>query len=242
MSVQTVETLGHFLFRTRNLLFPALLIGVFILFPARPIGDGMGTVLLTGGLLMVAAGQGLRVLTIGLDYIRRGGRNGRIHADRLVTGGIFSHCRNPMYTGNILMVIGYLMVAGNPGGIIMGSVLACLMYGAIVVSEEGYLAPKFGEQYQAYRREVPQWWPRWLGIARTLRHHHFDWAAVVIREYGTLYLTALFLILLLGWKAALADRLQPALPIYIAAFAAASCSYGLARYLKKSRRLRPSGG
>jgi len=65
------------------------------------------------GLAMIILGQGLRILAIGLSYIVRGGRMRRIYAENLVTDGLFSHCRNPLYVGNILIVMGFVFVSGN---------------------------------------------------------------------------------------------------------------------------------
>lgn len=229
------EALGNLLFRRRNILFPLLLLAVFAAFPCRPAGAAPALAAI--GFVVLALGQGLRVVTIGLDYIRRGGRNGRIHADRLVTGGVFAHCRNPMYTGNIAMALGFLLIAGNPIGVAVGTVLACVAYAAIVAGEEAYLGASFGDAYRDYCRGVPRWLPRMRGLLETLRGYRFDWAAVVIREYNTLYSTALIVLLLLAWKQGRAGALPPLLPTYAGVAAAFTLAYVTARYLKKSRRL-----
>ena len=104
---------GNFLFHTRNVLFPILIAMVLFLWPPVAIDNVPGVYLMIVGLLMVMIGQGLRILTIGLVYIVRGGRKRRIYAKKLVTDGLFSHCRNPLYVGNILIVIGFLFISGN---------------------------------------------------------------------------------------------------------------------------------
>src|SRR5678815_5444661 len=58
------------------------------------------------GLLIALSGQVLRAVTIGLEYIIRGGRNRQVYAEKLVTGGMFAHCRNPLYVGNFLVLVG----------------------------------------------------------------------------------------------------------------------------------------
>ena len=64
--------LGNFLFRVRNGLFPLLV--PLVLLPGRPLAaEPLRAVL--AGLLIAAAGQLVRVATIGLRYIIRGGRN-----------------------------------------------------------------------------------------------------------------------------------------------------------------------
>ena len=66
------------------------------------------------GVLIILSGLGLRAVVIGLAYIKRGGVNKMIHADTLVTNGLFAHCRNPLYAGNLLVVAGLLVIFNNP--------------------------------------------------------------------------------------------------------------------------------
>jgi hypothetical protein len=65
---------GNFLFYTRNVLFPVLVAVLLLFYPPVPIGQMPGDYFLMLGLLMVLIGQALRVLTIGLAYIVRGGK------------------------------------------------------------------------------------------------------------------------------------------------------------------------
>ncbi|HET7313966.1 isoprenylcysteine carboxylmethyltransferase family protein [Salinisphaera sp.] len=237
--MKLLTSLGHTLFRTRNVVFPLLLIGVCLLLPPAALNaPGAGWVVLCG-LLVLVLGQGLRVLTIGLDYIRRGGRDGRIHADRLVTGGVFASCRNPMYTGNVTMVIGFFALAGNLWGLIVGGAIGWLVYRAIIAAEESFLAELFGAEYAEYCRRVPRWLPAPAVLIRVASGHRFDWAAVVLREYGTLMTTAAIVLILLAVKAARAGTLDAWAPLLIALAGLTAVAWGVARFLKKSRRLRP---
>ncbi|NNE77219.1 MAG: isoprenylcysteine carboxylmethyltransferase family protein, partial [Pricia sp.] len=88
--------IGNFFFRTRNYLFPVFYVFLFLPFPR--ISEKYLPVFFIG-LSIAVLGQLARMLTIGLVYIVRGGRNKRIYAEGLVTDGLFSHCRNPMYVG-----------------------------------------------------------------------------------------------------------------------------------------------
>ncbi|MFC1608432.1 isoprenylcysteine carboxylmethyltransferase family protein, partial [Candidatus Latescibacterota bacterium] len=94
---------GNFLFHYRNILFPLFYAGLFIpspeLFSSYPVAA-------IAGLAICLLGQGIRVITIGLVYIIRGGSNRRVYAKDLVTTGMFHHCRNPLYVGNILVLFG----------------------------------------------------------------------------------------------------------------------------------------
>lgn len=236
------ERLARFLFLRRNALFPVVLAALLALWPPLTLESAPGRTLLAAGLAMVALGQGLRVLTIGLRYIKRGGKKGRFYADDLVTEGIFAHCRNPLYVGNILIGLGFLGVAGNPWALGVGGALILWAYSLIVGGEERYLAGRFGEAYRAYCRETPRWGIRVGGLARTLRSSRFDWVRLVNKEYGTLYTSVLIPAALIGWKAYRTGG-EPALRQWLVplgmATALATAGYAAARLLKKSGRLEP---
>jgi protein-S-isoprenylcysteine O-methyltransferase Ste14 len=71
--------------------------------------------------------------------------------DHLVTAGLFSRFRHPMYTGFILWIIGWIILYGAVGSIALG--LACV--GNILYwrhLEEAALESLYGESYRNYRR------------------------------------------------------------------------------------------
>src|SRR5688572_30449159 len=101
---------GNFFFKYRNWLFIILYLLLFIpsppIFGKKSLGDYFYLWPITIGLFVTIAGQLIRGATIGLAYIIRGGKQGKVYAEQLVTTGIFSHTRNPLYIGNILMLTG----------------------------------------------------------------------------------------------------------------------------------------
>ena len=108
--------IGNFFFRYRNMLFFFLYAALFIPSPAIFREDQLGPHYyywpVAIGLTITILGQIIRGATIGLAYIIRGGLHGQVYAEELVTQGIFNHCRNPLYLGNILMLI---IVLARPG-------------------------------------------------------------------------------------------------------------------------------
>src|SRR5690349_20743900 len=102
--------IGNFFFRYRNVLFIFLYLLLFIpsplLFSEHYFGSAFYVWPIILGLVITISGQAIRGATIGLSYIIRGGNKGKVHAEDLVTSGIFNHCRNPLYVGNILMLSG----------------------------------------------------------------------------------------------------------------------------------------
>jgi protein-S-isoprenylcysteine O-methyltransferase Ste14 len=78
----------------------------------------------------------------------------------LLTDGPFRYCRNPMTLGTILAYLGIAVAAGTIAGTAFVLGLAALLIVYLKRLEEGELAERFGEAYQAYRREVPFIIPR----------------------------------------------------------------------------------
>jgi protein-S-isoprenylcysteine O-methyltransferase Ste14 len=229
---------GNFLFHTRNVLFPVLIAALLFVYPPVKMGMVPGDYFLALGLLMVTAGQALRILTIGLAYIVRGGRHRRIYAENLVTDGVFAHCRNPLYVGNILIVIGFMFISGNTTGILLGSVGFLTIYRLIVFSEERFLTKKFGQAYIDFCADVPRWLPRVEGLRETIDSYRFDWPAVAVKEYGTLFTSLMISLGLISWKLNLAGSLaQNKIPI-IAATVLIVAAYAVVRFLKKTERLK----
>lgn len=173
---------GNFLFRYRNSLFPVACVFLFLPGP-DPFRDPMQAALAGGSIALL--GQIVRVATIGLRYVVRGGRNRRVYADDLVTEGIYSHTRNPMYVGNLLIAIGLAIAANSWTTIAIAVPLGLFMYASIVAAEEQYLEQRFGTAFQMYCKEVPRWLPRLQGLGTTLGSMKFHWRRVVLKEYGT---------------------------------------------------------
>ena len=229
--------LGNFLFRNRNGLFPIFYLMLFV--PSPEVFDNPVTAMIIG-FSVTLVGQIIRVVTIGLVYIMRGGRNRRVYAEELVTTGIFAHCRNPLYVGNILVLAG-LGIASN-SLIFMAVFLPIFLffYQAIVLAEENFLAAKFGEQYADYRRKVNRWIPNLVGIGKTLRSMTFKWKRVVIREYNSTYIWMSGAVLIITKHFYFNDEIfdfSANLPLLAGILVALLCLYLFARYLKKAKVL-----
>jgi protein-S-isoprenylcysteine O-methyltransferase Ste14 len=86
----------------------------------------------------------------------------------LVVSGFYRYVRNPMYVAVLGAILGQSMIFGN---------LMLLLYAAfgwlvshlfVVTYEEPTLRRTFGDEYDAYRANVPRWIPRlqpWMGPA-----------------------------------------------------------------------------
>jgi hypothetical protein len=177
-----LANIGDFLFRFRNLLFPLCLPLAFLPGP-RLLDDALVAAAL--GFAASAVGELVRASTIGLQYIVRGGRDRRVYAKDLVTGGLYSHTRNPMYVGNMLILAGVVLASNSWTAAVTGIVLGSITYAAIIAAEEDFLRGKFGPGFDEYCRAVPRFWPRLAGLGETFGDSTFRWRRLVVKEYST---------------------------------------------------------
>lgn len=191
---------GDFFFRWRNAVFPAVIVlSCLLLPPVRSFGSDVADTLLDGlGIVAVLAGLALRAAVIGYAYIRRGGVNKKVYADRLVTAGFFAVSRNPLYVGNLLVYGGLLSIHSNPWSVMLGGGFFLFAYRAIVATEERYLRRTFGADYESYCLRTPRWWPRWSGLRAALDGMEFRWRRVIAKDYSTATPALLCVLLLLG--------------------------------------------
>src|SRR6185436_15263574 len=125
--------IGNFLFHYRNGIFP--LVYALLIFKSQPLmGDYRLAALI--GFFVAAAGQLLRAVTVGLEYIKRGGRQRQVYADYLVQGGIFAHCRNPLYLGNFVILLGVGLASNSLLFLSLALPLFAFAYAAIIAAEE----------------------------------------------------------------------------------------------------------
>ncbi|MCC6319416.1 MAG: isoprenylcysteine carboxylmethyltransferase family protein [Gemmatimonadaceae bacterium] len=240
-------TLGNFLFKTRDGLFPVVLIALIALSRPMLFHDNASQARIVDGVAVTIAalGQLLRVAVIGYRYIVRGGRNREVYAEGLVTTGFFSLSRNPLYVGNIMILVGLLLLWHSTLAIGVGIPLFLLAYRAIVAAEEAYLGRQYGAEYGAYCVRVPRWWPRLGGIRAATAGMTFNWRRVILKEYGSAaywMAGAAVLLFLKARRYAEVDGSTVRTWPYAAAVALVAVLWGAARWLKKSRRLREDGG
>jgi protein-S-isoprenylcysteine O-methyltransferase Ste14 len=192
------------------------------------------------GFTVTLIGQLIRVMTIGLVYIIRGGKDRRVYAEDLVTTGIFAHCRNPLYVGNILILVGLGIASNSLLFMAVFTPLFLFFWQAIVMAEENYLRNKFGEQYDAYCKRVDRWLINFKGLGDTMRSMEFKWKRVIIREYNSTYIWMTGAVLIVMKHFYFHDEqfdLQKNLPLFISILILLMLLYLFARYLKKSRKL-----
>lgn len=236
--------LGNFFFKYRNGLFIFLYALLFIpspaLFSPEYFEDNYWVWPLTIGLIVTVLGQIIRGATIGLAYIIRGGKDGKVYADELVTQGIFNHCRNPLYVGNILMLLGVGILSNSLIYVAIVMPLFMLIYHAIVLAEENFLRGKFGQSYVEYCKRVNRWVPSLAGLPATFSSMEFKWKRWILKEYNTQYvwLTGIALILLFKYPQLTDNNETRRNTLLLIILPALLAVYLFVRFLKKSGRLK----
>lgn len=71
-------------------------------------------------------------------------------AKALVTGGVYSRIRNPIYTFGMLWIVGLILAVGHPAWLLILLVLIPMQF-VRARKEARVLEAKFGEEYRAYR-------------------------------------------------------------------------------------------
>jgi protein-S-isoprenylcysteine O-methyltransferase Ste14 len=79
----------------------------------------------------------------------------------LVVGGLYRHVRNPMYLAVLSAIVGQAMMLGRRSLVLYAAAVGLAFVTFVRAYEEPTLAATFGPEYDAYRRAVPGWWPRW---------------------------------------------------------------------------------
>lgn len=119
---------------------------------------GMGD---TGMLISMLLGYALLFVGIGL-FIQGWRELYRAHNEgRIATYGLYGLIRHPQYTGLFIGLFG-------EGVVHWPTVFSVGLYPVIVVAycwlarkEEKHMVERFGEEYRAYQRRVPGFFPRW---------------------------------------------------------------------------------
>jgi protein-S-isoprenylcysteine O-methyltransferase Ste14 len=238
-----LERWGSFLFKYRDAVFPAVILTIIIVTrPRFPSGSRTADLWLNLlGILIAFSGQALRIAVIGYRYIVRGGKNRRVHAEDLVTDGIFALSRNPLYVGNILVLFGLFIIWNTPLLYLVGVPFVLLGYKGIVAAEEAFLRKKFGADYDEYCRTTNRWIPDLRKARVALDGIPFNWRRVLLREYGswTAWIgTAGVLIIAESLFAAPYRQEAGLINSILAVLAIVFVAWAVTRWLKLNKRIR----
>jgi protein-S-isoprenylcysteine O-methyltransferase Ste14 len=114
-------------------------------------------VLIPAGAILIVVGVSLAALAR-REFARYGQpTDPGFSTGKIVTTGVFSVSRNPLYLGGVCILAGISLALKLPWVLIllMPSIIAC--HYILIAPEESYLAARFGEQYRLYTATVRRW-------------------------------------------------------------------------------------
>jgi protein-S-isoprenylcysteine O-methyltransferase Ste14 len=114
-----------------------------------------------GGAVLIIVGAALVVLAR-REFAQHGQpTDPGLPTSKVVTTGVFSVSRNPLYLGGVCVLVGIGLALNLPWVLmlLLPATVAC--HYVLIAPEERYLAAKFGEEYAVYVASVH----RWLGCA-----------------------------------------------------------------------------
>lgn len=114
--------------------------------PAQAIGFGFG-------------GLGLVLVVSALVALRRGGTTVMPHGQStaLIEHGPYARFRNPIYLGEVLLLLGLAQLTLNIWFVAAAAVFAVLVTALQIIPEERHLAARFGAAYDAYKQRTRRW-------------------------------------------------------------------------------------
>lgn len=181
-----VKQTGHFFFVWRDKLPVPLVLGMAGCARPRLVNWLLG-------LPLIVVGESLRIWA--LMHIGPKTRTREISAERLITSGPYSHCRNPLYLANFIKILGFMVVSGNPLFAAVAALFYMLEFATMIPYEEGFLAEKFPEAHKCYREAVPAFIPSLEANPRFAAEANFTLAEALQSEKRTFASTSLILVL-----------------------------------------------
>lgn len=116
------------------------------------------------GMAAILVFAGMAIWIHCLDVFSRRGRGTPLPLDApryLVSSGLFGIVRNPIMLGELMVIWAEAFYFASLGILAYALMLSLAAHLLVVYIEEPELRQRFGENYKAYCREVPRWFPGW---------------------------------------------------------------------------------
>jgi protein-S-isoprenylcysteine O-methyltransferase Ste14 len=176
--------IGNFLFKYRGII-PVPFIILILLFGSKPFSLNLNY-LFQIAIIISILGEIIRFTVAGYAKGETSGRGNSIAADFITDYGLYSIIRNPLYIGNFLIFLGFIIYSRNILFIILGSIFFFIYYYYIVLAEENFLKIKFKEKFNEFTNKTGRFFPKQLKY--TPPPHHFNFKAAVFREKDTIFI------------------------------------------------------
>lgn len=130
-------------------------------------------------ILCILAGEAMRIWSVG--YSGTTTRAKKLKARGLATTGPYAVTRNPIYVGNFLLGLGFVLIPRVAWLLGAYLVMFIVQYSLIVSIEEQFLTSKFGDAYREYQKKVRRFLPSPAALLRALKgegSEGFSWKAL----------------------------------------------------------------
>jgi len=226
MASSSTTRVGNVLFRLRSFTpVPVIALLAFQLWRTRsspgPGGPQVDELLNWVGLAVAMAGQVLRFYTLGQVPEGTSGQDNFLQATSLNTRGPYAHVRNPLYVGNLGIILGLLLIAHDPWVYLLGLGFFFGQYFFIIRAEEAFLEKQHGEAYREFLLKVPRWIPRLRAAYPGKLRSSFDYARGLKKEHNPFAAWALGAIVLIFWELSARHALTAPVATTLAVLAAA---------------------
>ncbi|MBS1150207.1 MAG: phospholipid methyltransferase [Myxococcaceae bacterium] len=216
MTPSPTLSLGRVLFKFRSITpLPVVALLLWLLWRSRgaagPGGPLVDELLEVTGAGLCVLGESLRLYVTGWVPDGTSGQNDRLEAVVLNTRGPYAFVRNPLYLGNLALVLGLLLVAHDPLVYALGLGFFFGEYFFIIRAEEDFLRGRFAHAFDDYCAKVPRWIPRRSpAFPGALRAGSFDWRRALKKEHNPTMAWITGLVALLAWESWARHGVQPA--------------------------------
>lgn len=135
----------------------AVTIALTVIFPSVfSFGESLKTLFMIAGIVLIAVALVMYFTT--LKRMLPG-----IKENRLVTGGAYRFCRNPLYSAIICFLVPGLSLLLNSWIILTATLVGYLMFSRYVHEEEETLERLFGDEYRHYKSKTSLLFPNPFG-------------------------------------------------------------------------------
>ncbi len=140
----------------KTLDYPPVWLAFFVL-AALYTGPGWGHVATTLGWTLIVSGL---LLTLAAAVAFKNHETTIVPhqtPSRLITTGVFTHSRNPIYLADILILLGVSLWTGSIVGFLSVPVFFLILERRFIRPEENRLEEAFGEDFRRYKSETRRW-------------------------------------------------------------------------------------
>lgn len=109
------------------------------------------------GIAVLLVGLALIAATLGLFRRHRTRPEPWQPASTLIAAGLYRWSRNPMYLGMAVAAAGVAVFFEGIVALVFLTIVIVILDRVVIAREEAYLLRRFGDDYEAYRRQVRRW-------------------------------------------------------------------------------------